>query len=38
GLKKVNIKLNRKVLSELAISDPSEFSELIKKAKEGLEE
>jgi large subunit ribosomal protein L20 len=38
GLTKANIKLNRKVLSELAISDPSEFSELTKKAKKGLEE
>ncbi|MFQ6067262.1 MAG: 50S ribosomal protein L20 [bacterium] len=38
GLKKANVKLNRKVLSELAISEPSVFSELIKISKKGLEE
>jgi len=38
GLKRANIKLNKKVLSELAISGPSEFSELIRRAKKGLEE
>ena len=38
GLKKANVKLNRKVLSELAISEPSAFSELIKRARKGLEE
>ena len=38
GLKKANIKLNRKILSELAIDESSEFSELVKKAKRGLED
>ncbi len=38
GLGKANINLNRRVLSELAISNPSGFSELAKKAKKGLEE
>ncbi len=38
GLKRAHVELNRKVLSELAISDPSVFSELIKISKKGLEE
>ena len=33
GLKKTNIQLNRKVLSELAISQPKAFSEIVKSAK-----
>jgi large subunit ribosomal protein L20 len=33
GLKKANIQLNRKVLSELAISQPKAFSEIVKSAK-----
>ncbi|TET07461.1 50S ribosomal protein L20 [Candidatus Aerophobetes bacterium] len=38
GLKKTNIGLNRQILSELAVNNPSEFQELVKKAKKGLEE
>jgi large subunit ribosomal protein L20 len=38
GLGKANINLNRRILSELAISNPSGFSELAKKAKKGLGE
>ena len=38
GLKKANIGLNRKILSELAVNNPSEFQELVKKAKKGLGE
>ena len=33
GLKKANIQLNRKVLSELAVSQPKAFSEIVKSAK-----
>ncbi len=33
GLKKVNIGLNRKVLAELAVSQPKAFSEIVKIAK-----
>ena len=33
GLKKANVQLNRKVLSELAISQPKAFSEIVKSAK-----
>lgn len=33
GLKKANIQLNRKVLSELAISQSKAFSEIVKSAK-----
>ena len=33
GLKVANIDLNRKVLSNLAIEDPSAFAELVKTAK-----
>ncbi|HOO22808.1 MAG TPA: 50S ribosomal protein L20 [Clostridia bacterium] len=36
GLKLANIDLNRKVLSELAISDAPAFAELCSKAKEAL--
>ena len=32
GLKKANIDLNRKMLSEIAINDPEAFKELVKKA------
>jgi len=38
GLGKANINLNRKILSELAINNPSEFSGLAKRVKKGLEE
>ena len=33
GLKKANIAINRKMLSEIAISDPKAFSELVETAK-----
>lgn len=32
GLKKANINMNRKMLSELAISDPKAFTSLVEKA------
>lgn len=32
GLKKNNIELNRKVLSEIAISEPKSFSDIVKAA------
>ena len=36
GLKKANIDLNRKMLSEIAISDPQGFKDLVEKAKAAL--
>lgn len=36
GLKKAGITLNRKMLSELAVSDPAAFAELVNKAKAAL--
>ena len=36
GLKKANIDLNRKMLSEMAISDPEGFAKLVAVAKEKL--
>lgn len=33
GLKKANVALNRKVLSELAISDPTDFDSIVELAK-----
>lgn len=33
GLKKANIALNRKMLAEIAISDPTAFANLVEKAK-----
>lgn len=36
GLKKANITLNRKVISELAVSDPAAFSKLVEKAKQNV--
>lgn len=33
GLKKANITLNRKMLSEIAISDPAAFTSLVEQAK-----
>lgn len=33
GLKKANIELNRKMLSEIAISDPAAFTRLVEQAK-----
>ncbi|HDN84182.1 50S ribosomal protein L20 [Candidatus Aerophobetes bacterium] len=38
GLKEANINLNRKVLSELAISEPQEFSRLVEVAKKNVRE
>jgi large subunit ribosomal protein L20 len=37
GLNKAGVTINRKMLSEVAISDPKGFSELVKIAKAGLE-
>jgi large subunit ribosomal protein L20 len=36
GLKKANIELNRKMLSEMAISDPKSFESLVATAKKAL--
>lgn len=36
GLKLANININRKMLSELAINDPSAFQELVKESKKHL--
>lgn len=36
GLKKADISLNRKMLSEIAISDPAAFTALVEKAKAAL--
>ncbi len=36
GLKKAGIELNRKMLSEIAISDPAGFTALVEKAKAAL--
>jgi len=36
GLKKANVVLNRKALSELAISEPKAFAEIAEKAKAAL--
>ena len=36
GLKKADIALNRKMLSEIAIADPAAFTELCEKAKAAL--
>jgi large subunit ribosomal protein L20 len=36
GLRKADINLNRKMLSEIAISDPNAFSALVEKAKAAL--
>ncbi len=36
GLKKANITLNRKMLSEIAISDPAAFTKLVEQAKAAL--
>ena len=37
GLNKANIEINRKMLSELAISDAKEFSKIVEMAKSSLE-
>ena len=36
GLKKANVDLNRKMLSELAINDPAAFTAIAEKAKSAL--
>ena len=36
GLKKAEINLNRKMLAEIAVSDPAEFTALTEKAKAAL--
>ncbi len=37
GLRLAEVDVNRKILAEMAISDPASFSELVKKAKDHLE-
>ena len=37
GLKKANVEINRKMLSELAIFAPEEFTKLVKMSKDALE-
>ena len=37
GLKKANVEINRKMLSELAIAAPEEFTKLVKMANDALE-
>ena len=36
GLKKANIEINRKMLSEIAINDPAAFTQLVETAKNNL--
>lgn len=36
GLKKANVELDRKMLSELAVSEPTAFDAIVEVAKEGL--
>lgn len=36
GLKKANVNINRKVLSEIATNEPAVFAELVKTAREHL--
>ena len=36
GLKKANIDMNRKTLSELAVNDPTAFEAVVKSAKQAL--
>ncbi len=36
GLKKANVEINRKMLSEIAIGDPAAFSQLVETAKANL--
>jgi large subunit ribosomal protein L20 len=38
GLKLADVEVNRKMLAEMAVSDPASFSELVQKAKDRLEE
>lgn len=37
GLKLVNVQLNRKVLSEIAIREPDDFSAIVARAKQALQ-
>ncbi len=37
GLKKANIEINRKMLSEIAINDPAAFTQLVETAKANLQ-
>jgi large subunit ribosomal protein L20 len=37
GLKLAEVEVNRKILAEMAVSDPASFSELVQKAKDHLE-
>jgi large subunit ribosomal protein L20 len=37
GLKLADVEVNRKILAEMAVSDPASFSELVQKAKDHLE-
>ena len=37
GLKLAEIDVNRKILADMAVSDPASFSELVQKAKDHLE-
>jgi large subunit ribosomal protein L20 len=37
GLKLAEVDVNRKMLAEMAVSDPASFSELVQKAKDHLE-
>lgn len=36
GLKKANVEINRKMLSEIAINDPAAFTQLVETAKANL--
>ena len=36
GLKSAGVEMDRKVIAELAVSDPTAFTELVKKAKEAV--
>jgi len=38
GLNKSNIEINRKVLSNMAVEDPTSFKALVETAKKGLEQ
>lgn len=38
GLKKADVRLNRKILAEIAVSDPTAFKQLVKLSKEQLSE
>ena len=38
GLKKAEVKMNRKILSDLAVKRPTEFSKLVELAKKELKE